>query len=162
LGTPTDPSSLPVSLTFNLGNASSSSFGSADNIVVVVAHTPSSDGFFINEQFPFQGRQNLTAEIGLANNNLVQPGPFNSSSLPSSLNLTDFSLGGNLTLWGTTADGQQVNVVGTITSLVPDLNAHEPATLAVFVVLGAGLFFRHIVPRIRSGYSTRQSPARFL
>jgi hypothetical protein len=162
LGTPTDPSSPPVSLTFNLGNTSSSSFGSADNIEVVVAHTPSSDGFFINEQFPFQGRQNLTAEIGLANNNLAQPGPFKSSSLPSSLNLTDFSIGGNLTFWGTTADGQQVNVVGTVTSLVPDLNAPETATLAVFIVLGAGLCLHRAVLRISSGHSTPRTQARFL
>jgi hypothetical protein len=141
-GIPTDPSSPPVSLTFNLGNTPSSSFGNVGNEEVIVAHTPSSDGFFIYQQYPFQGGQNLSAEIGFANNNITQRGPFDSSKPPSSLNLADFNIGANLTFWGTTADGQQLHVVGTVTSLVPALQTPEPATLVVFVAVVAGLVLR--------------------
>jgi hypothetical protein len=141
-GVPIDPTGTPVSLTFNLGNTPSSSFGSVVNEELIVAHTPSSDGFFIYQQYPFEGGQNLSAEFGLANNNSTQRAPFDSSNPPGSLNLADFNLGGNLTFWGQTADGQQVHVVGTITSLVPAAQTPEPATNAFFADLGAGLFLR--------------------
>jgi len=139
-GVPSDPTEPPVSLTFTLGNTPSSSFGNIVNEELVVAHTQSSDGFFIQEKFSYAGGQNLSAEIGMSNNNLLQRAPFNSSNPPSSLNLANFDIGSNLTFWGKTADGQQVNVVGTVTSLVAVSAVPEPTSLLVFfMVLGAGL-----------------------
>jgi hypothetical protein len=137
-----DPSSPIGNVTFNLPNTPFWSFGNIVNSEVIVAHTQGTDGFFIQEQFPFTGGENLTAEIGFSNNNLTQPGPFDSSKLPASLKLADFNQGANLTVWGTTADGQQINVVGTITSLVPPQPIPEPTTLLVFAVVGAGIIFR--------------------
>jgi len=141
-GVPSDPSAPAVSLAFSVGNTPSSSFGNVVNDEVIVAHTQSSDGFYIYEQFSYRGGQNLSAEIGMSSNNLVQRGPFTSTNPPSSLNLADFNNGANLTLWGTTADGRQINVVGTITSLVEVSAIPEPSSLLVFIVLGAGLFRR--------------------
>jgi hypothetical protein len=143
-GIPADGSSSPVFLTFNLGNTPSSSFGNVVNSEVIVAHTPTSDGFFVYQQYPFAGTQNLSAEFGMSNNNLTQPGPFNASTPPGSLNLADFNVGANLTLWGETADGQQVQAVGTIASLIPPRMppVPEPAPFVLFAVLGAGLIAR--------------------
>lgn len=139
-GVPNDPTSPVVSLTFNLGGTSSSSFGSLASDEVIVAHTQSADAFFIEEAFNYSGGQNLHAEFGIGNNNLVYRGPLHSLNPPSSLNLADFSDGANLTFWGKTASGQDVNVVGTVTSLVPLTVVPEPASLLVFGVMGAGYF----------------------
>ena len=55
-GVPTDPTAPVVSLTFNLGNTASSSFGNIVNDEVIVAHTQNTDAFFIYEQFFEHGR----------------------------------------------------------------------------------------------------------
>jgi hypothetical protein len=125
-------------LTFNFGNTASSSFGNIVNDEVIVAHTMSSDAFFIYEQFAYKGGQDLSAEIGFVNNNLAQPAPFNSFGPPASLSLSEFNMGGNLTFWGTTADGQQIDVVGTITSLVAASSVPEPGPILVVLAMGAG------------------------
>jgi PEP-CTERM motif len=142
-GVPTDPSAPVSSLTFQIGNTSSSSFGSLNNLEVIVAHTQGSDGFFLQEQFLGPSGSFLTAELGMANDNRVQGGPFASSALPASLNLSDFSIGADLTLNGQDASGQGFNVVGTITSLTPIGQVPEPSTGLVFAVLGAGLVGLH-------------------
>jgi hypothetical protein len=140
-GVPADPTEPVVSLTFNVGNLSSSTLGSLANDEVIVAHTQSNDAFYVNETFGYNNGQNLYAEIGMVNNNLVQQGHFNSLAPPSSLNLADFSMGSNLTLSGTLAGGQQVNVVGTVTSLEPIRPIPEPSSLLVFsMVLGTAVF----------------------
>lgn len=137
-GVPTDPSAPVVSLTFNIGNTASSSFGNIVNDEVIVAHTQSNDGFYIYEQFAFTGGQNLSAEFGMVNNNLVQRAPFTSSIPPSSLNLSDFTAGASLTFWGTTAAGDPIDVSGTVTSLVAISSVPEPVPILVLLAMGAG------------------------
>jgi len=143
-GVPADPTEPVLSLTFKLGNTASSSFGNIVQDELVVAHTQSNDAFYINETFSYTGGQNLTANIGMVNNNLVYRGPFNSTAPPSSLSLTSFSMGAQLILQGTTAGGQYESVVGTITSLTPltggggPPSVPEPASVLVFLVMGAG------------------------
>ena len=154
-GVPADPTEPVLSLTFNLGNTSSSSFGNIATDELIVAHTSASDAFYISESFGYAGGENLYAEIGMVNDNLVYRGPFTSTIPPSSLSLSDFSMGANLTLQGTLAGGQQVNVVGTVTSLTPvgieGQPVPEPASLLVFfLVLGAG-FSRRLHPKICRG-----------
>jgi hypothetical protein len=137
-GVPTDPTAPPVSLTFHIGSFSSTSLGGIASDEVIVAHTQSNDGFYFQEAFNYTHGQNLTAEIGMVNNNLVQRAPFSSLDPPGHLSLSEFSMGSNLTFWGRTADGQEVNVVGTVTSLVAISSVPEPGSLLVFTVLGAG------------------------
>jgi len=149
-GVSTDPSAPPVSLTFNIGNTASSSFGNIVNDEVIVSHTRTNDGFYIYEQFANTGGQNLSAEIALESNNLLQQPPFTSSSLPSSLNLSEFNQGASLSLWGTTASGEQVDDIGTVTSLVAISSVPEPGTILVFLAMGAGfLRYRRSVARGR-------------
>jgi hypothetical protein len=138
-GVPGDPSAPASALTFQVGNTSSSTAGTLNNLEVIVAHTSASDAFFIQEQFIGPHGQNLLAEFGIGNNNLVQRGPFSSLSPPASLKLSDFSNGGNLTLSGENGSGQGFNVVGTITSLTPLSQVPEPSSVLVFTSLGAGL-----------------------
>jgi hypothetical protein len=142
-GVPADPSEPVLSLTFTLGNTPSSSFGQIEMDSLVVEHTSGGDGFFIQETFSYAGGQNLWAEFGMSSNNLVSPAPFTSSNPPTSLNLADFS-GANLVVQGTTSGGQQLDVVGTVTSLVPlggnQMPVPEPGSFLVFVVMGAGLW----------------------
>jgi hypothetical protein len=137
-GVPADPSAPPVSLTFNLGTTASSSFGDIVNDEVIVAHTQSTDAFFIDVQFANKGGQDLSAEIGFVNDNFAQRAPFNSSGPPTSLSLSEFDLGGNLTFSGTTADGHQIDVVGAITSLVAASSVPEPGPIVVVLAMGAG------------------------
>lgn len=146
-GVPANPSEPVLSLTFKLGNTSSSSFGNIVNDELIVSHTQGGDAFFISEGFGYANGENLHAEIGMSSNNLVARGPFSSTNPPSSLNLSQFNNGANLTLMGTLAGGQQVNIVGTINSMVqlgadgnpiPDGNpVPEPASVLIFVVMGA-------------------------
>ena len=141
-GVPANPSEPVLSLNYNVGNTSSSSFGPISNDELIVALTPASDGFFIQESFSYAGGQNISAEFGMSSNNLVQRAPFTSTNPPASLSLADFS-GANLVVQGTTTDGQQLNIVGTVTSLVPlgDLAAPvpEPASVLIFAVVAAAL-----------------------
>jgi hypothetical protein len=144
-GVPVDPTEPVLSLTFNLGNTSSSSFGNIVSDELIVAHNGLSDGFFISETFSSTVRgQNLMAAIGMVNNNLVQRGPFNSTDPPTSLNLASFDLGANLTL----SAGQYMTVTGTITSLTlltgggGPPSVPEPASVLVFLALGAGVAVR--------------------
>ncbi len=140
-----------VTLNFAIGNLSSTSFGSVVNDQVVVSHTQSTDAFSIYEQFNFTGGQNIGAEFSLVNNNLVQPSPFSSQNPPTTLNLASFSLGGILTVWGTTAGGQPLDVMATVTSLEPlgFTAAPEPASFAVFAILGLGYLGMSRAGRIR-------------
>lgn len=164
-GVPADPSEPVLSLTFNLGSTPSSSFGPIESDELIVAHTSGSDGFFIQESFSYAGGQNLWAEFGMSSNNLVSCVPFTSSNPPTSLNLADFS-GANLVVQGTTSDGQQLNVVGTVTSLVPlgdsQMPVPEPASFLVFAVMGAGVLCylrRRDRDRAYSGHRPPSSPA---
>lgn len=137
-GVPTDPSAPVSSLTFQIGNTPSSNFGSVDSLEVIVTHTQSNDGFSLSEEILGPSGSYLFPELAMVNDNLVQRGPFTSTDLPATLNLSDFSMGANLTLNGRGANGQGVNVVGTITSLTPIGQVPEPSTALIFVVLGAG------------------------
>jgi hypothetical protein len=150
-GVPTDPSSSAVSLNFAIGNLSSSSLGNVASDEVIVTHSTASDAFYISEAFHSGGTQNLAAEFGIINNNLLQRGPFNSLSPPSSLNVANFSMGAGFSLVGTMANGQWVNIDGTITSLEP-INftaAPEPASFVVFAMLGLGYLGSRRVSAIR-------------
>ena len=151
-----------MSLTFKLGNTSSSSFGNIIEDELVVAHTQANDGFYINETFSYAGGQNLTANIGMVNNNLTSRGPFSSTDPPSSLNLGSFSMGAQLILSGTPGGGSQYEtVIGTITSLTPlDLghggpSVPEPSSVLVFQPMGAGLAIAS--PRSTSVVETLES-----
>jgi hypothetical protein len=135
-GVPNDPTAPVSSLTFQVGDTPSSTFGSVSNLEVIVAHTQANDGFYLWEQFRSPTGQNMTAEFGTVSNNLVQRGPLPSLAPPSSLSLSDFSFGATLNLYGQTANGQWINVVGNITSLTP---VPEPSAPLVFAALGAGL-----------------------
>jgi hypothetical protein len=143
-GVPANPTEPVLSLTFNLGNTPSSSFGSIVSDELAVTHTQTNDGLYINETFSNAGVQNLSANIGMVNNNLVYQGPFNSTDPPSSLNLANFSMGAQLTLTGTPAGGLYENITGTITSLTPltggggPPSVPEPSSVLVFLALGAG------------------------
>jgi len=138
-GVPTDPTSPVVSLNFSVGGVNSSSFGNiaSDEVIVIVSHTQSSDAFYIQERFTYINGQNLLANFGMINNNLVQRAPFDSTSPPSSLNLADFSMGAQLDLTGTDTSGQYLNIVGTVTSLTPLLPTPipEPASVLVFAIV---------------------------
>ncbi len=151
-GVPNDPTAPISSLTFQLGGETSSSFGTPSNLEVIVAHTATSDGFFIQEQFNGPSGPNVSAEFGLSNDNTAQPGPFTSSAPPSQLNLADFSIGSNLNVFGKTADGENVNIIGTITSLTPTAAVPEPSTALVFALLGGGLAF---FPRAKATRKSR-------
>jgi hypothetical protein len=155
-GVPANPTEPVLSLTFNLGATPSASFGSIASDELIVAHTPSNDGFYINETFSNTGGQSLMANIGMVNNNLVQRGPFSSTAPPSSLNLSSFNMGTQLILQGTPAGGQYETVFGTITSLTPlfggsESPVPEPGSVLVFLVLGAGFI---VLRRTRGGSQT--------
>ena len=151
-GGPNDPSEPVVSLSFKLGNTSSSSLGTIDSTQVIVLHNASNDGFYLDEHFAGQsGGYGLLANIGMVNDNTLARGPFSSTSLPSSLSLSSFSMGPQLDLTGIDpSTGQWVTVLGRITSLIPLVNGQpvtptpppvpvpEPASLLIFAVLGAG------------------------
>jgi hypothetical protein len=143
-GVPADPTEPVLSLTFNVGNLVSSSLGTIAQDELIVSHTQGGDAFYINETFGYANGQNLMANIGMVNNNLVYRGPFTSTDPPSSLNLASFSKGAQLILQGTLAGGQDVNVIGTITSLTPLTSGGgpesipEPASVIVFLALCAG------------------------
>jgi hypothetical protein len=87
---PANPAEPVASLTFNIGNTPSSTFGGIANVQVIVPHTQYADAFNISETF--SGTRYLNASINMINNNYAQAGPFASTELPSSLALTDFSL----------------------------------------------------------------------
>jgi hypothetical protein len=154
-GVPDDASAPVSSLTFQLGDTPSSSFGKVSNLEMIVNHNPTSDAFFLYERFSGPGGQNLSAELGLGNDNLIQRGPFTSLDPPSQLSLSDFSNGGNLTLFGQTADGHDVNVVGDITSLTPTGEVPEPSTALIFAVLGTAIAGVRRSKAIRSGRGSR-------
>jgi hypothetical protein len=143
-GVPADPSEPPLSLTFNLGNTPSSSFGNILNDELIVTHTSSNDGVYIQENFQSPagpgGAQAVMAEFGMVNDNLVQRAPLGSTSPPTSLDLAGFSMGAQLNIYITPPDGQEVFVHGTITTLGGETMTPEPASLLVFSILGAGLW----------------------
>lgn len=146
-GTPANASEPPLSLTFNLGNTPSSSFGTMQNIEMIVTHTQGDyDGFYIEGQLLSNsgsgGQQSVFANIGMLNDNSVQSGPFASTAPPLSLNLASFSMGAQLDVTISPGNGQGAAYVGTITSLV-ETSAPEPTSLLVFGILGAGLWRRH-------------------
>jgi hypothetical protein len=153
-GVPVDPTEPVLSLTFKLGNTPSSSFGNTLSNDLVVTHTQTNDGFYINETFSNTGGPYLMANIGMLNNNLVQRGPFNSTDPPIGLNLANFNMGAQLNLIGTPIGGQYETVSGTITSLAPLIGGGgpppvpEPASVLVFLALGAG-FAVHLRARPR-------------
>ena len=141
-GVPADPSEPVLSMTFSVGGTPSSSFGTVTSDELIVSHTTTSDAFFIQEAFSHSGGQNVWAEFGMSSNNLVNRAPFNSLDPPASLNLADF-VGANLTVQGTGSDGQPLNIIGTVTSLVPvgaTAPVPEPSSLLVFAVVGAGIW----------------------
>jgi hypothetical protein len=147
-GVPADPSAPVSSLTFQIGNTPSSAFGTVSNLEVIVAHTQADVAFFLQEQFRSPAGQSMMAEFGIGNNKLVHRAPLTSLAPPSSLSLSDFGDGANLTLYGQTANGQWVNVVGTITSLTP---VPEPSAPLVFAAFGLGLAgYRRAAGRGRS------------
>jgi hypothetical protein len=145
-GVPANTSEPPLSLTFNLGNTPSSSFGTMQNIEMIVTHTQGDyDGFYIEGQLSNSnsgGGQSVFANIGMVNDNSIQNGPFTSTNPPLSLNLASFSMGAQLDITISPSNGQGATYIGTITSLV-ETPAPEPASLLVFGVLGAGLWRRH-------------------
>ncbi len=136
-GVPTDPTSPVVSLNFNVGGVSSSSFGSILSDEVTVSHTQSYDAFYIQENFSDTKGPYLLGNFGMINDNLVQRAPFNSTNPPSSLNLADFTMGAQLDLTGTDASGQYLNIIGTVTSLTPISPAPipEPSSVLVFAIV---------------------------
>jgi hypothetical protein len=141
-GVPTDPTDPPVSLNFNVGGVSSSSFGNVSNLELIVTHTNTGDGFYIEENLTSPSGQATFANIGMVNINAVQPGPFGSTDPPSSLSLSSFSMGPQLDLMiGYGTSDHVTTVVGTITSLTQILPAPvpEPGSLPVFAILAAPL-----------------------
>jgi hypothetical protein len=147
-GEPTRDGGVNVSFNLpgNLGSAWLSPNGEYTYPYVVVTHTQSNDSFAVNQTFDGQPGQGLLAVVTLGNNNVTQPGPFSSTSLPSSLNLGDFNLGAQFFLYGTTSpSGPYINISGTITSLTGDGDpaaVPEPSSVLVFLVLGTGLALR--------------------
>jgi PEP-CTERM motif len=163
-GVPVDPSEPPLSLTFNLGNTPSSSFGTLQSSEMIVTHTQGGyDGFYIEEQLQSNsssgGGQSVFANIGMVNDNSIQNGPFTSTNPPLSLNLASFSMGAQLDITISPSNGQGATYVGTITALV-ETPAPEPASLLVFGILGAGLWRKH--RRASQGWKGRDrtAPAR--
>jgi hypothetical protein len=141
----------PVILNFNVGGAPTwTNFGTVVLSSVMITHTQTNDQFILNETFSNEPGQNLGAEIVLSNNNTVQPGPFSSTALPSSLNLASFNLGAQFTLQGSNGQFQNLDVTGTITSLTPLAsgggggggNVPEPSSVLVFLALAGGLAVR--------------------
>lgn len=143
-GVPADPSEPVLSLKFNLGNTPSTTFGQLQSDELIVAHQASgSDGFFIQEEFLSRpgsggGPTTVWAELGMANNNLIQRGPFSSTSPPSYLNLQDFSIGADLTVQINPTNGTGQMYVGTITSLTLETATPEPRSFLIFAFLGIG------------------------
>ena len=155
-GTPVNPTEPLVSMTFNLGNTPSSTFGGGgiSEQEVFVSHqqgtpypTASQDVFQIYEKVG-TGSDAVYAELTLTNNNLVQPAPLTSDSPPSQLSLSDFSMGGTLALWGGGPDAgpRGLDELGTVTALGGGTTSAsggsespvpEPASLVVFASLGA-------------------------
>ena len=161
---PVDPSEPPLSLTFNLGNTPSSSFGTMQNIEMIVTHTQGGyDGFYIEEGYSPNSvsgnAPSVFANIGMVNDNSIQNGPFTSTNPPLSLNLASFSMGAQLDVTISPSNGQGAAYVGTITSLV-ETSAPEPASLLVFGILGAGLWRRHRRASERSKGRDRTNPVR--
>jgi hypothetical protein len=155
----TGASDPPATLTFNIGNMTATSIGSVSSTVVTVVHSQASDSFTIdlnsnngNDQSGpnYPGEDSLIVEqIQFSNNNLTSPGPFSSTGLPSTLNLTNFNNPGpQFSIDGWLANGQYVEVFGQITSLTPlggtgggpsSLPVPEPSSVLVFLALGAAL-----------------------
>ncbi len=153
----TAPSDPPATLTFNIGNMTATSFGNVFGTVVTVVHSQASDSFTIDLNLNNgnnQSGQNYPGEysyigeqIQFNNNNLTSSGPFNSTSLPSTLNLADFNNPGpQFLIDGWLADGQYVEVFGQITSLTPlggtgggasSVSVPEPSSVLVFLIMGA-------------------------
>jgi hypothetical protein len=163
-GTPANVSEPPLSLTFNLGNTPSSSFGTMQNIEMIATHTQGGyDGFYIEGQLLSNsgsgGQQSVFADIGMVNDNSIQSGPFTSTTPPLSLNLASFSMGAQLVVTISPSNGQGAEDVGTITSLV-ETSAPEPASLLVFGILGVGLWHRHRRASERSKGRDRTNPVR--
>ena len=141
-GVPANSTEPPVSLNFSLGNINYTTAGNISADEVMVAHTTSYDAFYVGEIFNGPASSNLHASIGLVNENLIQQGPFTSTNLPSGLNLGQFSNGASFVVTGTTADGQQVNINASITSLTAigsESPVPEPGSILVFLLAGAGL-----------------------
>ena len=128
-----DPTAQAVSLSLNIGNTSSSTFGPVETVVppsVGVGHSPKMDSFSIGEGFSGSGAE---VRISMINDNTIAPGPFNSTSLPASLDLASFNMGAGVYFQGPDDNGQ---TFGTITSLVP-IPVPEPSNLLIFAALGA-------------------------
>jgi hypothetical protein len=137
LGTPTDSSEPPASVTFNLGGTSSSSLGPVSNVEVIVSHTQANDSFNLFEQFSPSNGLPAWANFGISNNNATNSAPFSSTSLPSGLSLSAFSNGAQLSFGVTNGSGSEQLYTGTITAMTA---TPEPASVLIFGILGAGLW----------------------
>ena len=66
------PSEPVVSLSFNVGNTSSSSLGAVDSTQVIVAHNAAADAFYVQEHFQGSSSgQGLYANLGMINADTV-------------------------------------------------------------------------------------------
>jgi hypothetical protein len=155
-GVPLDPTEPVLSLTFNLGNTPSSSFGTVQSDELLIDHASSNDSFTIYETLGGSGKQTVSVELELWNNNLVTRGPFSSSNPPPSLNLADFGGGAGFSVWGYTGDAETTNIYGTVNSLTSpswqppgtQTPVPEPASALVFLVVGVAFVgYRRATPR---------------
>jgi hypothetical protein len=130
----------PINMSLNLGTDGTNPLGTPVNSELVVTHSPSYDELNLDLTYRSATGQTTFATIGMLNNNGLNNGPFTSLDPPSSLKLSEFNMGNQLIL--RTYDGSLGTVVGTITSLTAVVP--EPATLAIFAFLAAGVACRGV------------------
>jgi hypothetical protein len=164
----TPPSYPPPTLTFNIGDKTDTSFGSVFSTINTVVHTQASDSFEIdsnlnngnNKGGQYPGEYSYILEsIKFQNNNLISPGPFSSTALPSTLNLRDFNDSSpQFEIDGFLANGQYVEVFGQITTLTPlgstgglASSVPEPSTVLIILVMGGSLMVSRRMSAKQSG-----------
>lgn len=135
-----------ISMSFTLGNTTSSSFGPIVDSHLVVSNYPQYD--MLNVEVAFKpGNQIIWQTFDMAHDNTKGPGPFTSGMPPATLSLSDFD---GASFHYTSPDHpDRYAAVGTITSLTPTVP--EPSTFAVLLIGFGGVAIRKRMGRKRVG-----------
>ncbi|WP_406698291.1 PEP-CTERM sorting domain-containing protein [Singulisphaera sp. Ch08] len=137
-----------ISMSFTVGNMTSSSLGPIVGSSLTVSHVAQYDMFNLNVAFK-PGYHTIWQSIYITRDNTPDagPGPFTSGQPPTSLSLSDF---GGASFFFTSPDQpDRYADLGKVTSLTPAVP--EPSTLAVLLIGFGGVVIRKRIARKRAG-----------